>query len=257
MANISNWDEFVQALTTGTDGTLTLTQDIICPETGIENTLTIRSRSTTINGNGYTIWNLSGTANPLISGFGNRAVTWNNVNFNNIYVSSGRVFNGDDDSMWAMTFNSCTFQGQGGVLSGNYNNFNKCAITWKNITPTQASFGRCYMYNCWIHLDMKRSVSDSTPEFGNLDSTYLEGSIGGTSITNMVLTSSMNNCCINITSDIPMTDIVSTAPTVVCVVNKTLLPNYKGSKSNVVTVTDTQMKDASYLASVGFSIIDI
>lgn len=257
MANISNWDEFVQALTTGTDGTLTLTQDIICPETGIENSLTIPSRSTTINGNEHTIWNLSGTADVLIYGAGNRAVTWNNVNFNNIYKVSGQVFRGDDDSMYAMTFNNCTFQGQGGRLIGNYGVFNKCAITWKNTTPVNGSFSECFMHNCWIHIDTKRSASNNTTEFYTLDSTYLEGTIGGTSITTMALSQLMTNSCINITSDIPCRDVAEANPVAVCVVNKTLLPNYTGSRTNIVTVTDTQMKDASYLASVGFSIIDI
>lgn len=257
MANVSTWEEFVTVYTSDSDNTITLTQDITCPETGIESTIAAGQPNTVIEGNSHTIWNISGSAARFFVPYGynqNSYVTWKNINFNNIYTSLGTVFSSGG---YGQSFIDCTFQGQGGKLCNN-GTFTRCAVTWKNTTATNGTFYGCSMNYCWVHVDVRRSTDNTNPEFESLNTTYLEGSIGGTSITNPgTVATTMTNSCINITTDLTYSDLTPNDPVQICVANVTLCPNYTGSRANIVKVTDAQMKDASYLASVGFAIIDI
>ena len=101
---VTTWTEFVTAFRSNSITEIDIMKDLDCNED--LPTAQIRAGTTkTISGNYHTIWNLSTAAvvNTYLINADGRSVTWNKVNFNNIYRNEAYpVFHGtrSGDVFW-------------------------------------------------------------------------------------------------------------------------------------------------------------
>lgn len=215
----------------------------------------------TINGNFHTIWNLSPLvefSNYLIEyGGGGREIVWNRVNFNNMYrTNNNPVFHAASGT--PMKFNQCTFVMKGPRIA-DYAVFTQCAITHTN-AMWRTSWSGTTLNQCWMHYEPIFTSGVTNFDLNNVTTSYIEGKIdnipGYTSCPNFAR--AIDNSVINIESSINFDHLSNISPSAnaKCVYNTTKLTGTVGATdSNIVGVTDSQMKDASYLSSVGFNII--
>lgn len=214
-----------------------------------------------INGNFHTIWNLApgGIINGvIITSNGNRTITWNKINFNNIaYLENNAVFNGP--SSYPMVFNDCTFVAKVQRLF-TYAQLNRCAVTMTGSTTQHQPMSGVTAAYSWIHYEHKRISDNVSGEFNGLNTCYIEGKLT-TALTsvNMAFPIATNpqSCVFNIEIDDPLKCAIDTGSSTisVSVFNADKIANYTGTRANIVGVTDTQLKNAEYLASVGFDIV--
>lgn len=216
-----------------------------------------------INGNYHNISNIATqtTFNGVI--FNGNHVTWNKCNFINVIRNNNYpIFYGS--GTYIPTFNDCTFQGKGigicgpGDLTGNTGNgiYIRCVITWDQVgnARTGSLFGGANFEYCYLDINIITSTRDSY-EVGTINSSFIKGNIKG-SIGSR--THSMCNICnntvINISSDNTYPKIANTADTL-SVYNRDKMSDPSNVVTNIVGVTDAQLKDAAYLASINFNII--
>lgn len=261
MADVSTWEDFVDKYTDSTTDTINITSDLVVPARGIETTIDAGSNKT-INGNDHFIYNIAGTAGHLIGSNGGgsaKTVNWGNVQFQNIVGNSVFWDASGSGSSQDVYFNNCVFQGQGQYLfdtGGNLMHLNSCAVTW-TYQGSAGVFQKADCSFCWIWL--KDCVVLSSPNaimFDNLYNCYIKGTInGGTGITTLdKLATNTSNSVINFSTDLTLTKVAS-ATTATTVINSTKIPNYTATETNVVKVTDAEMKNAAKLAEVGFPIV--
>lgn len=264
--NVSTWDDFVTAFNAST-GT-TSDPDVIEIMTDLDVNTTpptsqIRANATKIiNGNYHTIWNLAPggiLGSAIISPNGNRTITWNKVNFNNIaFLENYAVFT--SNSSYPMVFNDCTFVAKVASSLFAYAQLNRCAVTMTGSTNSHSPMSGVTANYSWLHYEHKRLNDNASSEFAALNTCYIEGKITTTlSSANypFQITGNPNSCVINIDIDDPLQCSISTGSSTVAVsvYNTDKIANYTGARTEIVGVTDTQLKDATYLASVGFDIV--
>lgn len=261
--NVTTWDEFVAAYKANT-GTSTdpdvieIMNDIDANSNPITSMMRAGS-SKIINGNLHNIWNISPGAiigNTIFAAISGATITFNKINFNNIsFLESSPVFN-----IANLIFNDCTFVAKVADRLVNSATFNRCAITMtgsKNNYP-MASVNANY---CWMHIEHSRNTTSSNADFYKLYNSYIEGKIT-TNLTNTLTTpfrlftyasSSVINLELPDVLKFTTTNAESSSP--LSVFNKDKMPNYVNNSTNVIGVTDTQLKDAAYLSGIGFDIV--
>ena len=258
--NVSTWTEFVTAFTAS--GGTSADPDIIEITADLDvNDDAPRAKISaggfkTINGNLHTIWNLSPAVeftNFLIEyGGASRVITWNKVNFNNIYrTNKEAVFSANSSS--PMRFNQCTFVAKCPQIA-NYARFTQCAITHTSAL-WRTSWASATLIQCWVHYEPIFVSGTTSADFGTVTTSYIEGKINVPGYTSCpYFASTINDSVINIESAMNY-DYIAGSSSTKCVYNTTKMTGTIGSQSNIVGVTDSQMKDAAYLSSVGFNII--
>ena len=264
---VSTWDQFVAAFVGGTSSGDRQVIEIMADldaKSSITGTIgNFETRFITINGNYHKISNIA-TAQAVNSYlFRCSNILWSKCNFVNMIRNEPYpVF--WQESTSPNYFEDCTFQGQGIAIcgtsrmdTGNYSglgNFTRCFITWtqKGTTIPGTCFGGATFDHTYIDCELT-SGAGSSPDFGSLQNTsYLKGKISGTP-TGHNLLGSCSNAVINIESDSDYT--ITSNPGNVSVYNKDKLTGNIATTTNVIGVTDAELKDAAYLASIGFNII--
>lgn len=216
-----------------------------------------------INGNFHNISNIATKTtfnNPI---FWTNHMTWEKCNFLNLYRNNPYpIFYGT--STYQPTFDDCTFQGQGiclcgqGNMTSNYTGrgvYNRCVITWRQVGTnyTGACFGSATFNYCYLDVEIGTSTVGNY-DFASLSNCYIKGKITGD--TTGRRTSMIDICSdsvINIDTDLDYRLVAS--PSMLSVYNTDRLTGTITGTTNVIGVTDAQLKDAAYLASIGFNII--
>lgn len=263
--NVSTWSEFVTAYTASSG--ISSDPDIIEIMTDLDvntnpPTATISAGGwKTINGNFHTIWNLAPggiISSVIITSNGNRTITWNKINFNNIaYLENNAVFSGP--SSYPMVFNDCTFVAKVQRLFS-YATLNRCAVTMTGSTTQHQPMSGVTANYSWIHYEHKRQNDNASGEFSGLNTCYIEGKITATFTTAnypFQIATNPQSCVFNIDIDDPLKCSIDTGSSTisVSVFNSDKIVNYTGTRTNIVGVTDTQLRNAEYLDSVGFDIV--
>lgn len=259
--NVNTWSEFVTAFkasggTSSDPDVIEILSDLDVNDDAPRAMISAGGFKT-INGNYHTIWNLSPSVEfrAELLDYGSRTITWNKVNFNNIYRTNNEAVFGASSSS-PMIFDQCTFVMKGPRLV-DYATLTRCAITHTNAL-WRTSWSSADLNMCWVHYEPIFTAGTTTTDFNNVTTSYIEGKIdnipGYTSCPYFVR--NINNSVINIESSINFDRLSSSNPSVKCVYNTTKLIGTVGSAdNNMVGVTDSQMRDAAYLSSIGFSII--
>lgn len=267
--NVTTWEQFLRAFTIAHDpadtdpDVIEVLADIDCNDITLNNPIYVGAVKT-INGNNHTFYNLHDgtvTGSPLIrNGDGNTHpyydVTWNKTNFDNMFIvlSNYGAFWGS--SGYNMVFNDCTFVCRCKSEIFRFCTLNRCAVTFENISTNNVPFEYVESNFCWYNVKIRKTATATTSRmFGAMNTCYIEGNIL-CSATHAGVLGTLNNCCVNIQTDVPMYRI-STAQTgvVLSIYNSDKIPSVTTADANVVAVTDRQMHDATYLESIGFAII--
>lgn|GEM_PF-5270826 len=256
---VSTWNEFVQAYK-GTETEIEILADLNCNDNPLSATLRPGSNKT-INGNGHNINRLGAqtTIGSLIANQNSESytytITWNKVNFLQIISNESQpIFSAANNPR--MTFTDCIIQGKGAAFGG-YINMTRCSVTWEG-----AGFENVSLVYCWIHLVefRKDNFNQDHVIFGSMDTCYLEGEIthaAGVTRTGRI-TGWIANSCVNIiTHEGPFWPVIASGgdSNRLGVVNMDKFKGSLGGDYYCVQVTDAQMHDAAYLASVGFDIV--
>lgn len=272
--DVSTWAQFVQAWrdTVGGDtievnADLDVNDDI--PANEIDDHEGAGSGTVTINGNGHTLYNLSG-GNPY-SGYifdsTNQLHVFNKLNFQNIDLTRPAFLGYSTASR--VTFNDCNIQGRasGVPFFGGHITLNRCTCTFTNttsvITENNANF-----VNCWIYLKGCRKTWDGSGAalIRHLNTCYIKGEVtyrNGESVYSDAV-EDVQNCCFNVTINASQFSGVTADyfcynanGAKITIINMDKLPSgtRPSADAESVAVTDAQMKDADYLASIGFDIV--
>lgn len=264
---VSTWDQFVAAFHSGRADDYQVIEIMADLDAKSSITGTIGGYDTrfiTVNGNYHKISNIS-TATAFDSYiFRARYILWSKCNFVNMIRNEPYAFFWQESAGDDIRFEDCTFQGQGicicgydRITSGNYpgfGNFTRCFIKWTQTGTTipGTCFGAANFDRTYIDCELT-SGAGPTSDFGNLQNTsYLKGKISGTP-TGHTLLSSCSNSVINI--ECPADFTITSYPGQLSVYNKDKLTGNIATTTNVIGVTDAELKDAAYLASIGFNII--
>lgn len=216
-----------------------------------------------INGNFHNIANITTGAVVNAVLFQGRYVTWNKCNFINLYRNENYAFFGGSYTNYTQYFNDCTFQGKGYTIAAS-GTFTRCVIgSWETSRTSGSSggiFGGSDFVTCYINANYKR---DAGPNFDyhSLINCFVKGKIepATPSVTSgWHIVGTVRNTCLNIDTPLNYTDGISGASvqSIVNVYNTDKMTGTIGAKSDMIGVTDGQMKNAAYLASVGFNIIE-
>lgn len=264
--NVTTVDQFLTAYTQAvaagdTEDTIEIMADIDF-NTDPLTTSYLAGGKKIINGNFHSLSNISTqnvVSNAIFRAPGTSEITWNKVNFLNLYRNENYVFfvGGQNNETYYQKFFDCTFQGKGYRLA-NYCNFTRCTITWQNTQALSNSFGGCNFEYCWIDCDMIKT-SGSNYDFGRLTNSYLNGKItGANGVTDgWHLCNGLENSVINVDTDLNYSRglMGSSTITTVSVYNTTRMTGTIATQTNVIGVSDTDMHSAAALAAAGFNII--
>lgn len=258
--SVYTWSEFVSAFQ-GSETEIEIMANLNCNDDPLSASLRPGSNKT-INGNYHSIDHL-GTQNPLgapmiqnNSPDGTaKDIVWQKVNFKKIISNESQpVFSAGSNH--PMTFTDCTIQGQGTQFA-TYINMTRCSVTWEG-----AGFENVSLVYCWIHLVefRKDNFNQDHVIFGSMDTCYLEGEIthaAGVTRTGRI-TGWIANSCVNIiTHEGPFWPVIASGgdSNRLGAVNMDKFKGSLGRDYYCVQVTDAQMHNAAYLASVGFDIV--
>lgn len=269
------------------DVAVDVTQTIIL---GNSSSVSFATNGITINGNNHAIYNLTG--NLIRSGtYGTHVYDFHNAkaNINNISFLNCDFGFKDSDIIWSsgnstnIQINDCVFQGRfkyapfkrGGANTGTIQ-LNRCMFTcnFSDFSPFRVATGGApslWSY-CWIRLaDYNAFNAGSGSTYAeNFFGCYIEGKLNYiTSATSgFRVFRYLENCCVNLEfnaqqeTNIDTLVTLQTGATIKNVINIDKISTDAGysiteeSSTNInKCVTDEHMKDASYLASVGFDII--
>lgn len=228
----------------------------------------------TINGNNHAIFNIT---KGLISGGtsifdfgGSTNIKIDSLSFLNCALGQSiyRIMN----CYGSCTLKNSVIQGKfkGAMFRGSGMKVRDSMIT-ANYSTGSAIFGGQSGQNpqyigCWILLDHCTFEYASSGYFSAMDTCYIEGNLGVTSAPDdPKIFNNMNNCCINCTvnplQNPTLSGFISTSAgesgQSANIINTDKIPALRDFESStwVKLVTDAQMKDAEYLASIGFDII--
>lgn len=268
--NVTTWEQFLRAFTIAHDpedaenDVIEVLADIDCNDVTLNNPI-YAGAIKTINGNNHTFYNLhdgTSSGSALIrNGDGNThpvyAITWNKLNFDNLFIvlSSYGTFWGYTGT--SMVFNDCTFVCKCAKEVFRFCVLNRCAVTFENINTNNTPFEYVESHYCWYNVKIRKTATATTSRmFGVMDTCYIEGRIL-CSATHAGVLGGLSNCCVNIQTDVPMNRISSsqTGTIPISVYNSDKIPSVTTADANVIAVTDAQMHDAQYLESIGFAII--
>lgn len=249
---VNTWAEFLAAYENGTDGTIELMADIDANDDLPKRNYS-KPRAKTINGNGHAIYNISTAqvvSNPIFSGGYN--LVFNNTNFYNCYRIENQPIFWSSNS-YRTQFNDCKIVGRGLQYISVNATFNRCSFVWSGVTSVGAGDALSF-YNSLVKIDHRRASNSANRYFGTLNNSYIEGKFEQTAdgTFNINLTANtLESSVINIETSATSSTFLSGTKSVY---NKTKAPNFTDS-GNCEGVTDAQLKNAEYLASIGFNIV--
>lgn len=271
--DVSTWAQFVQAWrdTIGGDiievnADLDVNDDI--PASQINDHEGDNRGTVTINGNGHTLYNLSG-GNPysgVIFDSTYQAHVINKLNIQNMDLSRP-AFTGYQNSS-RITFNDCNIQGRasGVPFFTSYITFNRCTCTFTNTTSVITE-NQCNFTYCWIYLRNCRKTWDGSGAalIRHLNTCYIKGDVSyrnGESVYSDAV-EDVQNCCFNVAinasqfSGVTADYFCYNASGKLTIINTDKLPSgvRPSADAESIGVTDKQMRDATYLASIGFDIV--
>lgn len=239
-----------------------------------------------VNGNNHAIYNLSplnisaGTYGTFIFGVQGSQINVENLSFLNCDFSTKEVCIFGSSSTGNTTIKRSVVQGMfkyapfkarsGGIV------LDSCMITCdrSDSTPLMPSSGQSPTFkNCWIRLG-SGCAFNGNKYVDNLDRCYIEGSVHLTPTSGTLaptIFTRVQNSCINLNFNVPhasggqvtidtiIQPVTGGAVNVINVDKITTDEGYGVTEADSThlnkLVTDTHLKDASYLASVGFDII--
>ncbi len=260
--NVTNWAEFVAAVAVAGD-------TVVCPEGAIwdmneiapEGVPGFTVNCAEIQGQGTEIKNLRVSSPILIqNGTLNQAIS--ELHITNFVAESGSLFtaSGNTNGMYA-TFSGCKFSG---ILPQNtryflqhnrkYGVFSRCAFTLDmqyNATPAvmiceKFTYGPYPLKFCRLNIQLPNGALF----YPNAEWSYISVDCPGMQTLNV------NGAAANVyNGDLPqLTGVTGAASaTYPSVFNKDSMPQFSGA-ANVLGVTEAQLHDAAYLASIGFPI---
>lgn len=239
-----------------------------------------------VNGNNHAIYNMSalnisaGTYGTFIFGVQSSQITVENLSFLNCDFSTKEVCIFGSTSTANTTvkraviqgmFKYAMFKGRSGGMT-----LDSCMITCdrSDSTPLMASSGQSPTFrNCWIRLG-SGCAYNGNKYIDNLNTCYIEGSVRLTPTSGTLVPkvfTKVQNSCINLSFNVPhasggqttIDDIIEPftggGVNVINVEKISTDEGYGVTEADSTTlnklVTDAHMKDASFLASVGFDII--
>lgn len=228
----------------------------------------------TINGNNHTIFNIT---KGLIR---NGMAIFDFAGCTNIKIDSLSFLNcalGQSTYCIMNCYGSCTLKNsviqgkfKGSMFRGSGMRIRDSMIT-ANYSTGSAIFsgqgGQNARYiNCWILLDHCTFEYTGGGYFSGMDTCYIDGNLGVTGAPDdPKIFGGANNCCINCTvnplQEPTLSGFISTASgeagQSTNIINTDKIPALRDFESStwVKLVTDEQMKDAEYLATIGFDII--
>lgn len=268
--DVSTWDEFVNAWKTvdGND-TIEVNADLDVNDNIPDSSILMVNHSVAgavnINGNGHTIYNVSGGGGMVFENTYHRT-TINSLNFQNINLTTPLFRGYSFESQ--LYINDSNIQGRDTALFfTGYVNFNRCTLTLTNtrsqITPDRDN--NVYFTRCWIYLRSCKKTwnGGDTPLIRHVNTCYLKGNIDMTGISNTNIVSNVNNSCVNVTvtgvtvENIPLTRYVYDSRGLMTIVNTSKLnPDTSAPDESLIKgVSTAQMKDANYLFDLGFDIV--
>lgn len=249
---VNTWAEFLAAYENGSDETIELMSDIDANEDIPKRNYT-KPIGKTINGNGHTIYNISTgvvISNPIFTGAHN--LTFNSTNFYNCYrIENQPIF--WSSNTYRTQFNDCKIVGRGLQYISINATFNRCSFVWSGVTSVGAGSALSF-YNSWLKIDHLRASNSTSSYFGTLNNSYIEGNFSQTAegtFTLKLTANTFESSVINIATSATNAEFLTGTKSVY---NKTKQPNFTDS-GNCEGVTDAQMKNAEYLASIGFNIV--
>lgn len=273
--DVSTWEQFVEAWKNSTGGDIIeinadLDVNDNIPSSEIDDREgAVSAGVVVINGNGHTLYNLTG-GNPY-SGYifdsTYHAHQFNKLNFQNMDLTRP-AFLGFSSSSYVL-FNDCNIQGRasGVPFFGGHITLNRCTCTFTNTTSVITDNNGNFTY-CWIWLKNCRKTWNGSGAalIRHLNTCYIKGDVTYGSADELYsdAVEDVQNCCFNVT--INTTKFSGSPADYFCynangakitIINKDKLPagTTASSDPQAIAVTDAQMKDAAYLASIGFDIV--
>lgn len=272
--DVSTWAQFVQAWrdTVGGDtievnADLDVNDDI--PASEIDDHEGAGHGTVTINGNGHTLYNLSGgnAFSGVIFDSTYQRHEINKLNFQNMDLTRP-AFLGYSSSSYVV-FTDCNIQGRssGMPFFQGYITLNRCTCTFTNTTSVITESNGNFI-NCWIYLKGCRKTWDGSDAalIRHLNTCYIKGEVtyrNGESVYSDAV-EDVQNCCFNVTINAPQFTSVTADyfcynanGAKITIINMDKLPSgtTASADAQAIGVTDEQMKDADYLASIGFDIV--
>lgn len=223
----------------------------------------------TINGNGHAIINVEGAGfNPTVFRFMNcKNVVINDLSFLNCHItkSTTALISADTSSANIITINNSVIQGKFYGHPFGSCTLNDCMITFSQCQGIMG-YQYCNFNRCWFKFDKCTARATSGGIIYNCNQCYFTGVIGYTNMsTSTKVMGSLNNCCVNVTFNLVNSDAMTTqqifgaVQDMLTIINKEKIQLAIHSELEDTTylkfVTDKQMKDAEYLADIGFDII--
>lgn len=262
---VTTWPQF-KAAYTAAEGTesdphiIEIMADLNCNDDPLTAGLNAGNYYKIINGNYHKIDNLSTQTVVNAVLLQGRYVTYNKCNFVNMLRNENYSFFGGSYTNYSQYFYDCTIQGKGYAIAGS-GVFNRCVITWESARTYAGHLGSCYCSYCYITLNYKRD-SSSNYDINTLTNCFVKGKIEGANgnTAGWHLVGSAVNSCINIDTDLNyplgLTG-QSSASSIASAYNTDKMTGTIADQSNlnIKPVTDAQMQDAAYLASIGLNII--
>lgn len=277
--NVSSMIDFINALLNAQgDDIIEVLADLDWNDVvdDVNTTVTIGSTSTTnltINGNNHAIYNIDRTyfssgSSVFALRSGSAGFKINNLSYLNCHLSGNSNFR-----LWNLGNNNAELIG--GVIQGRFygapfagvctiRNFMMTFDFSKgNLMYTGTSLTVAYQ-NCWIRYNNCTYTPSSSAHIAdNCKQCYFEGSIIYNGSASGVLFSNMNSSCINIHADLGSSPSISSiasaragSETLLTIINADKIINMTSqTATNLMSITDEQMKNAEYLASIGFDII--
>lgn len=223
----------------------------------------------TINGNGHAIINVEGANfNPSVFYFRNcQNVVINDLSFLNCHItrSTTTLISATSTSANTITINNSVVQGKFYGHPFSSCTLNDCMITF---SQCQGIMGHqyCIFNRCWFNFDKCTASAVSAGIIYNCNQCYFTGVIGYTNMsTSTKVMGSLNNCCVNVTFNLVNSGAMTTqqifgaVQDMLNIINKDKIQLVVSSELEDTTylklITDEQMKDAEYLADIGFDII--
>lgn len=251
---VNTWAEFLAAYESASDTVIELMADIDAND-NLPDKYYYRPVAKTINGNSHTIYNISTQTvltNPIfrVSG-GTPGLTFNNCNLYNCYrIENYPIFWSSDSAR--VQFQDCKITGKGLQHIAERATFQRCSYSWSGIKTS--SVGKLLsFYNSWVKIDATLTATSTADGFaGGLNNSYLEGTVTYTSETfNLKVCNSVDSSVVNLTTSATSANFPSGNTSVY---NSTKAPNFADAGA-FIGVTDSQLKSANYLSSIGFNIV--
>ena len=262
---VTTWPQFKAAFTSaeGTESDphiIEIMADLNCNDEPLTGGLNAGNYYKVINGNYHKIDNLSTQTVVNAVLLQGRYVTYNKCNFVNMLRNENYAFFGGAYSSYTQYFNDCTIQGKGYEIAVS-GVFRRCVITWDSARTYAGHLNGCYCYYCYLTLNYKRD-SAANYDIYLLQNCFVKGKIEGANgnTSGWHLFGSASNSCINIDTNLnyPLGISGQTSASQITVAynaNKMIGTIDDQSVLKIVSVTDAQMRDAAYLASIGLNII--